>query len=100
MDGGELQSYLKCGEAGDGNGFSYGGRLLHDKLGEKEEAIRIWRKGAVELDNARCYFDLANALRPENPEFEKFSCGVETKSSDGGVLRCVRAYHKPSPIDE
>jgi tetratricopeptide (TPR) repeat protein len=80
-----LQSYLKCGEAGDGNGYSYGGRLLYHKLGEKEEAIRIWRKGAVELDNARCCFDLANALGPENPEFEKLMLKAAASGTKGAA---------------
>lgn len=80
-----LQSYLKCGEAGDGNGYSYGGRLLYENLGDKEEALRIWRKGAVELDNARCYFDLALTLGPEHAEFEEFMLKAAASGTKGAA---------------
>jgi tetratricopeptide (TPR) repeat protein len=90
-----LESYLKCGEAGDGNGYAYGGRLLNNVLGNKEEAIRVWRKGAVELDNARCYYDLALALGPDHLEFEKFmikaaASGIKGAAHNLGVFYATR----------
>ena len=100
---GALEAYLKCGEAGDGDGYAHGGRLVLSLKRDREEAMRLWRKGAVELDSARCYYNLSVVISPKDPEHEKFmikaaASGVRGAAHNLGFYYSKLAEKKNIPL--
>ncbi|KAF8532767.1 hypothetical protein BDD12DRAFT_901889 [Trichophaea hybrida] len=74
-------TYIEAGDAGIANGYAHGGRLFNAIEKDGKQAELIWRMGAEKFDNARCYSYLANLLREEHPEYEKFM----TKAAASGI---------------
>ncbi|KAI5849065.1 hypothetical protein BZA05DRAFT_402114 [Tricharina praecox] len=100
---GALEAYLKCGEAGDGDGYAHGGQLVKTLKGDREEAMRLWRKGAVSLDSAKCYYNLSLEIDPKDPEHEKFmlkaaASGVRGAAHNLGFYYSKLAEKKNIPL--
>ena len=73
--------FLRAGEAGVSDGYAHAGRLFNAVEGDRARAEELWRFGAENLDNARCYGFLANLLREEHPDYER----LMTKAAASGI---------------
>jgi len=89
-----IEAFVKCGEAGNGDGYAQAGRLLLRE--NREEAKRLWRKGAFELDSARCYYNLSVTTDVNDPDHERFMLKAAASGVRGAAHGLGILYSRPS----
>ncbi|CCX04441.1 Similar to hypothetical protein [Tuber melanosporum Mel28]; acc. no. XP_002841506 [Pyronema omphalodes CBS 100304] len=75
------ETYIQAGDLGKRNGYAHGGRIINAVEKNVKLAEEIWRIGAQKYDNARCYSYLANLLKEDHPDYERFM----TKAAASGI---------------